>query len=64
MKEIQISKYPNRKKTAIVVYDSETNTGYVVGYFNKEENIPLFLEALCNKIYVKDNDNNEPRATN
>ena len=57
MKEIQISKYPNRKKTAIVVYDSETNTGYVVGYFNKEENIPLFLEALCNKIYVKEKEN-------
>lgn len=59
MKEIQISKYPDRKKTAIVVYDSENNTGYVVGYFNKEENIPLFLEALCNKIYVKDDKNNE-----
>ena len=57
MKEIQISKYPNRKKKAIVVYDSETNTGYVVGYFNKEENIPLFLEALCNKIYVKEKEN-------
>lgn len=54
MKKIQITKYPDRKRTAIVVYDDETNIHYVVGYFNKEENVDLFIEALCDKMYRKE----------
>jgi hypothetical protein len=54
MKELQLVKFPDRKRTAIVAYEAETNTAYVVGYLNKEENKDLFIEALTSRRYVKD----------
>ena len=53
-KELQLVKFPDRKRTAIVAYDADENIAYVVGYLNKEENKDLFIEALTSRRYVKD----------
>lgn len=51
MKIIEIVKYPDRKKKAIVVYDyDKPNVRYVIGYINQNEE--LFMEALKDSKHV------------
>ena len=59
MKTIKIVKYPNRKRVALDVYDEDTNIHYTVAYFNKEENIDLFIEALTSHVYIRENGGNQ-----
>lgn len=51
MKTLQISKYPDRKQTALDVYDDEENIHYTVAYFRDEARLNLFLEALTSCKY-------------
>ena len=51
MKTLKISKYPDRKQTALDVYDDETNIHYTVAYFKDEARLNLFLEALTSCTY-------------
>jgi hypothetical protein len=53
-KTLKLTKYPDRKQTALDVYDDETNIHYTVAYFKNEDRINLFLEALTSHRYVKD----------
>ena len=49
---IEIVKYPDRKKNAICVYDTENPvTHYIIGYINHHED--LFKQALRDTCIVK-----------
>ena len=59
---IEVTKYPDRKRKAIVVYDNDKpNTRYIIGYINNNNGLEeeLFKQALIdskNVIYVKESD--------
>ena len=51
MKIIEIDKYPDRKRKAIVVYDNDKpNVRYIIGYIDHNEE--LFMEALRDSRHV------------
>ena len=53
---IEVTKYPDRKKKAIVVYDNDNpSVRYVIGYINHNEE--LFKQALVDSqdvIYIRE----------
>ena len=57
---IEVAKYPDRKRKAIVVYDNDKpNIRYIIGYINNNNGLEeeLFKQALIdskNVIYVKE----------
>ena len=62
MKILQLSRYPDRKKICIEVFDDETNNCIIVGCLSNDNYKDLFMEALTSKIYkLKKNKKEKPK---
>ena len=62
MKTLQLTKYPNRKRICIEVFDDKTNNCTIVGFLSNDYYKDLFMEALTSKVYkLKKNKKEKPK---